>query len=198
MTASTNQIDLAALGLSTEKITTLVVDRLVERLMHGTGYDPDSGADFEIPTDFSKRISSAVQKAIDAKVEQLADRFVIPKVGELIENWKLQATSSWGEPKGEAISFTEYLVQRAEKWVTETVNYDGKSQAELRSSGYTFNGSQSRLAWMIDKHLQYHISGAMQKALATVTESLGKSISDTVRIQLDEAAQKLKVTVATK
>lgn len=197
MTASANQIDLAALGLDAQKLTDLIIDRVVERLFRDRPAFDSDGDEYDVPNDFVKRIEAAVEKAINAKVEQIADRFVIPKVGELIENWKLQATSSWGEPKGEAISFTEYLVQRAERWVTEPVNYEGKNKAEGRDS-YNWHGSQSRLAWMIDKHLQYHISSAMQRALATVTESLGKSISDTVRLQLDEAAQKLKVTVATK
>lgn len=187
MTANST-IDLSALGLDSERLLDLVVDRICEQFLNGDNEEGEYGRER-----VSSRLNDQIKKGIDARVDAIAAEHVLPRVEALVTGWQLQQTSSWGEKKGEPVSFTEYLVKRSEAWISETVNYDGKPKG---NDGYSWIGKQTRLAWMIDQHLQYHISAAMKNALATITASLGKSISDTVKIQLDQLKVKFDVQVS--
>ena len=178
-------INLAALGLSNEALTELIVDNAVERIL--------SGDDEEIGESLTLQAKNRITKEIERKVDALGNELIAPQVSALIDAWTLVKTNEWGERKSEPVSFSEYLVRRAENYLREKVNYDGKTKEE--SGGYNWSAAQERLAYMIDKHLQYHIKQAMEKALATVTTALGASIAETVKIQLAEVTKKLSITV---
>lgn len=179
-------INLAALGLSNEALAELIVDHAVNSVLHGAD-------DEEIGESLRTQARIRITKEIERKVDALGNELIAPQVSALIDAWQLVQTNAWGEAKSEPVSFSEYLVRRAENYLREKVNYDGKTKEE--SGGYSWSPTQERLAYMIDKHLQYHIRQAMEKALATVTTSLGASIAETVRLQLAEATKKLSITV---
>lgn len=93
------------------------------------------------------------------------------------------------------MSFLEYLVDRAEAYLTEKVSFDGKTKAESR--GYSWNGTQTRLSYLVDRHLHYSIEKAMKNALANANKAIVQGLEDTVKLKLGEIQKSLKVTVKT-
>lgn len=173
---------LQAVGLTEDEIQERVIDKIVERVL--AGEEEDYG--------FSRMVKERVQKRIDDAVKDAGDKYVQPKVGELIESVTLQQTNKWGEKTGTPVTFVEYIVQRAEGYMTETVDSHGKSKAE---SDYSWSGTQTRMTQMINQHLHYHIETAMKAILQNANSVLVKGIEGAVKAKLEEMVAKMKVGV---
>ena len=145
---------------------------------------------------FKRKLDAEIKKGIDAAVTALADKHILPHAATMIENITLQETNKWGEKTGQNMTFVEYLVQRAEAYMTEGVNYEGKSKDEAR--GYSWTGTQTRITHMVHEHLHYSIETAMKQSLKDANSSICKGIEEAVKIKLAEALQGLKTTVQTK
>lgn len=184
---------LEVIGLTQEELRERVVARIVTDLLTVEATDSEDGRAYSYTDDsaFAAELQHLVKQRIDDTVASLAEQRVLPDVGTLIENFTLQATNAWGEKTGEKITFTEYLVKRADAWVSERVDSSGKSKEESRDSYW--KGSQTRIAHMIHEHLQYHIAQAINGALRNVTSSIAKSLEETVKIKLAEAVAGLQV-----
>jgi hypothetical protein len=185
---------LALLGLSRSELQELVVARLCADVTTTRTYDED-GDECTVESSLRRDLAKAVREAIDAKVEAIAEEHVLPRVAELVEGVTLQATNRWGEKRGEAKTFIEYMTERAVEYLNEKVNYDGKSRAESRSS--YFEGEQTRITYLVHKHLQYSIETAMKKAYKPANEQIAEALKKTAEIQLRQIADKLKVSVTT-
>jgi hypothetical protein len=181
------------LGLSKEQLTDLVVNQAVEGLLYRRTFD-EMGDDVEVSTDLSRRIEKMIKERIDSKVEEIGDKHVAPVIGNAIESLVLQKTTSWGEKKGEPLSFIEYLVQRADHYMQEPVNSSGKTK---NNDSYNWRANGTRIEFMIDKHLQYHISVAMEKALKDVNSSIAGGIEKAIKIQLEKVLKSVKLSVKT-
>lgn len=190
MTAPT--ISLAALGITEEQLIDRIVETTVQRLLTTVGLDEDG---FEIESDsrLVRNLNELVKKLIDAKVEQLGDQYVKPVIAAGIESLVLQQTNAWGEKTGQPVTFIEYLVQRADAYMTEPVDYNGKAKGE--GSSYDWRKHTTRVSHMIDAHLKYSIEVAMKQALADANASIAKGIAEAVRIALANVQEKLKVEV---
>ena len=187
----TTEISLESLGLSQEALAEKLVDRIAENLLTSLGYDPEGG-EWYGSSPFAKKLDKLVKDRLDQIVNQLAEESILPKVNEIVENLCLQETNKWGEKSGAPVTFREYLVHRAEKWMEEQVNYDGKPKG---TDSYSWKASGTRVAYMIHQHLQYEIERAMKEALATANSSIAKGLHEAVRIKINEVAAKLKVDV---
>lgn len=188
-------ITLEALGLTPQEITDRIVDRYVEQLR--ITYTADENGDrVDRASDFDRAMQKRIAERIDTEVTRLAEMHVLPRVASMVENLVLQKTNSWGEKVGQPVSFVEYLVQRAEVFMTEKVDYKGKSKDEESSYGWT--GTQTRVAHMVNSHLHYSIETAMKAAVANANSAISAGIAETVKIKLGEIAQNLKVKVETK
>jgi hypothetical protein len=91
------------------------------------------------------------------------------------------------------MTFIEYLVARAEAYLREDVNFDGKSKDE--HSGYSWSKSQTRIVWLVNKHLQYSIESAMKDAVKTINDAVTEGLEKTVKVKLEEIAKGLKVNL---
>lgn len=91
----------------------------------------------------------------------------------------------------------EYLISRAETYLTEQVNYEGKSKSE-NGSYSSWSGAQTRLTHLVHKHLNYNVESAMKEAIKNANAVIVGGIEHTVRIKLQEVANALKVEVKTK
>lgn len=176
-----NEITLESLGLTRDDICDRVVDRLCGEL-----------GSYE---DFEGQVQGKVREAVDAAVSKMADEHILPNVHQYLENLCLQETNRWGEAKGKPVTFIEYLVQRAEAWMTEKVDYQGKAKTERDSYSWRENGT--RVEFMIHEHLQYSISTAMKQALADANKTIVGGLQEAVKVKLNEIARKLKVEVKT-
>lgn len=193
-------ITIESLGITPAELLERVVDKLAGTLMAAyVPVSPDPESDEEIleehKSPFMRMLEEKVRAKVDQSVEEIAGRNVLPNVAAFIENYCLQETNRWGEKTGQAMTFTEYLAQRAEHWITEPVNYNGKTKAE---DGYSWSKAQTRIAYMIDKHLQYSIKIAIDAALKDFNSTLSGGLTATVKAQLDEALNKMNVKVGPK
>lgn len=178
-----NKQDLLALGITEED----VLDRLTERILSGAEGDDGYRERFESLT------RKAVKEQVDAILAKAVEDHILPRVAETVDNLTLEETNKWGEKKGTPpATFIEYLVQRAESYIREEVNYNGFAKGEERDS-YNWSKSTTRIAYMINKHLHYSIDTAMKKALGEVDGTVRKGLEDAVKIALAN----IKLTVQT-
>ena len=186
------EIKLEDLGLSTEEIAERVIDRTVDGILRSEGMTDEDGRSVRgEESAFAKKVKAAVVAKIDKAVEDIAAAHVLPNITTYVENLTMQATNSWGEKTGVPITFRDYLVQRAEKWITEPVNYEGKSKGK---DSYNWSPSQTRIAHMIHAHLQYNIDTAIKGALKDLNSNIAKGLADAVKIKLESALAGLKTT----
>lgn len=188
-------MNLQDIGFTKEELQQRVVDQLCGQVMSTTTFD-DIGDEVTFPSDLAKQLKGLVAEQVSATVTALAEKHILPNVSGYIETLTLQETNSWGERTGEPITFIEYLTARAEAYMQEKVDFDGKSKAE--SNGYSWSGKQTRITNLIHRHLQYSIEAAMKDALKIATGSIVTGIQETVKIQLGEISKTLKTSVSVK
>ncbi len=186
---------LEALGITTEDLINRIVDRACEELLSSTDYDEDGAPAGRTKSRLSKELERRIQAHTDAKIQELAEKHVLPNVTAMLETITLRETNRWGEATGQPVTFIEYLVQRADAYMREDVNYEGKSQVE--NGSYTWSKSSTRVAYLINKHLHYSIETAMKQALANANSSIAKGLEGAVKAALETATQQLKVAVTT-
>jgi hypothetical protein len=181
-------MELKDLGLSNEKLTELVVERIVEELHSGEG---------DLVSTIESGVREKAQKAVLAKIEEISRTQVEPRVGELIETLVLRPTNKYGEPIKNAPTptFREYLIQRTEEYITEKVDYQGRPRG---SDSYGWSGTQTRLTHLIHQHLHYEIEQAMKQVIGDANKILAAGLQETVKVKLAEIMAALKVKVATK
>lgn len=181
------------LGLSTNELKELVIERAVERLLIRTELD-EYGDEHERPSRIDADVKKLVKQRIDERVAELGEKHILPNVTQAIESVTIQKTNEWGEAKGDQLTFVEYLVSRAEAYMTEPVNHEGKSKSESNSS-FNWRQADTRMTHAIDKHLKYSIDSAMKKILTDANKTLEQSIKTAVEIKLKEITNGIKVSV---
>lgn len=182
---------LEALGFSKDEIANRIIDRAVAQLLSATDEDED-GYSYGVPSTFAAQIDKVIREKIDAAVVKAGDEVIAPRISELVTGHTMQATNQWGEARGEKITFTEYLVQRASAYMTEQVNYEGKAKG---TDSYSWTAKGTRVAYMIDKHLHYHIDTAMKKALQDANNSIAKGLNEAVRVAISNLTVNVKTEV---
>jgi hypothetical protein len=187
-------IDLEALGLTKEDLQERLIDRLVHEVLTSNMTDED-GASFVSQSTFRRELDKKLKAHIDAAVASMAEQHVLPNVSQYIENLTLTETNRWGEKTGNTVTFIEYLVKRAEDYLTEKVDFQGRSKSE--TSGYGWNGTQTRVTHMVHQHLHYSIDTAMKQAITDANKVIVIGLQETVKQKLAEVSAKLKVDVKT-
>jgi hypothetical protein len=185
-------ITLESLGFTKEELQNRVVDQLCENILSGKGYDED-GAEYYEDSQFKKKLEERLKEHINATIGAIAEKHVLPNVTAYIENLCLQETNKWGEKTGQKVTFIEYLTQRADAYIREDVNYQGKSKSE--GDSYNWSKNTSRISYLINSHLQYAIEGMTKAALANANKSIVGGIEQAVKIQLEQTLGKLKLDV---
>lgn len=183
------------LGMTKEEMIERIVAGAVDRVLLAYGVDED-GDETERQTQLAKRLEKRAKQAIDKAVEGIAQRHVFPGIAQMVENLSLQLTNQWGEKRGATVTFLEYLTSRADSYLREEVNCDGKTREEAQ--GYTWKSSGTRVAFLVHRHLQYSIQTAMQEALVNANSSIVGGIEAAVKIKLREVADSMSVKVTTK
>lgn len=186
-----NEDTLKMLGLSKDELADKLVDRMAEQLLTELTWDED-GTEYREGSGLKQQLTKLVKTHIDGAVQRLADEHVLPRVSEMIENLTLQRTNEWGEKKGQPVTFVEYMIQRAEAYMREEVNFEGKSKTENGNYG-SWSKSGTRVSFMVNKHLHYSIETAMKQALADANKSIAGGINDAVKIGLQNVLAGLKV-----
>jgi len=186
---------LEMLGISKEEMESRIIDRAAQCLLSSTTQDED-GDEYVTSSAFKRTLEKLIIDRIDSSISSLAEKHVLPNVSEYIENLTLTETNKWGEAKGTPLTFIEYLVQRAENYMTEKVSYDGKAKNE--AGGFSWSGTQTRITYLVNSHLHYSIDTAMKQALSVATSQISTGIQETCKVKLGEIAASLKVVTTTK
>lgn len=188
-------LDIEALGFTKQELQDRVVEAVSRKVLESVGYDED-GDEVGTESKFAKTVEKRVRAHIDASINALAEKHILPNVATYIENLTLQETNQWGEKRGKQVTFIEYLTQRADAYMREEVNYEGKAKTE--ANGYSWSKTGTRVAFMVDKHLHYSIESAMRDALAKANSSIVEGLKKAVEVGLDNVRAKLTVDVKTK
>jgi len=186
---------LKTLGITKDEMQTRIINRAVQELLARGSLD--DGDEFETGV-VARKLDELLTQRIEEKVGELADKHVFPQLDMYIEQLTLQKTNEWGEAKGKKTTFIEYLVEHANEYMLEAVDYEGKSRHETRRSGSSFREAGTRISYAIDKHLQYSIETAMEEALSDVNSQLAEGIAKACKIKIKELTETLKVKVETK
>lgn len=184
---------LALIGITREEFREVIIDRAVSNIDRYFGNEDwaDTGGHKHSIT---AHIRGTVQKCVDAYMVKNID----PIVKEKIETIVFEATNKWGEridgaPKK---TFREFLIDRAEKFLREEVNFEGKSRDDMHGSYWT--KSQSRVSHLVHQYLHYRVETAMKEAVKNANTVIVAGIEETVKIKLTEIASALKIDVKTK
>lgn len=190
-----NGVSIEALGFTREEIEQKVIERIVREVMDSV-YTDDEDQEYHRPSQFSQRLEQAVRESIDKAVGAIAEKHILPNVEQYVENVTFQETNRWGEPKKEPIGFKEYLAQRAENYLTEKVDFQGKAKGE--DSFGSWKGEQTRVTFLVHRHLHHTIESVMKDAVKGANERIVGGIEETVKLKLKEISESLKVNVSTK
>lgn len=179
------------LGLSQEELRTRVVNKIAHDLM-SAGYTDENGEECAFDSAILKDLRRCIDETVSERVESYGETHVKPNLVKFIDGMMIQPTNAWGEKKSPAMTFTEFMIKKAEEYVHEKVDYKGKTKGE---DSFGWSASQTRLAHMMHEHLAHNIDQAVKVALRSVNESVGKAIADTAKIKLDEIVKGLQVAV---
>lgn len=191
---ATQELTLESLGIDENVLIGRLVDRLAENVLTSLHYDEDGG-EWRGSNPFANKLTSMVTNRLNQVVEELAGKHVLPRVSEMVESLVLQKTNQWGEKVGQPITFIEYMTQRADAFMREEVNYDGKTKGQ---DSYSWRKAGTRVEYLIDKHLQYNIEKAMVAAVSDANKSLIEGLKEAVNIKLGQIAVQLKTEVKSK
>jgi len=187
------ELTLEALGLSQELVAERVVDQVARGLLYDLGETDEDGNPVERRSKFQDTLRARVQQQIDASVAEVAAKHVLPNISIFLETFMLQETNSWGEKKGNPVTFIEYLIQRADFYMREQVDSEGKSKSE--NNWGSWNGKQTRVTYLVHKHLQYSIETAMKQALADANSAIVGGLEQAIKLKLAEVQNSIKVGV---
>lgn len=185
---------LKALGISPEELGQRIVDQAVDALLSSTGFDPDTEAETRYEFRFKREIEARIQKAVDEKIAALAAVHLIPRVGELIESADMRKTNEWGESKSPPMTFKEYIAYRAEHYMSEDVDINGKSRAEANDSYWRKCGP--RLTVLMQLYIRDHLQKCAAAAVTDVNKVIAKNIEQAARDAIAAASASLKVSVS--
>jgi len=180
---------LNALGLNAKQIENMIVERAVEALLSENGVD-EWGDESERPSDLSSRVSKLVKDRIDAKVNELADAHLMPKIDAHIDSLILQETTTWGEKRGKPMTVIEYLIARAEAYMVEPVDHNGNAKG---GDSYNWRQHSTRIVHAIEKHLQYQIDTAMKESLKVANTTMAKGLHEACRVAINDVAAKFAI-----
>lgn len=185
---------LESLGISPDELGNRIVEQCVETLLNSTGFNPDTEEETRYESHFKREIESRIQKAVDEKIAALAAVHLIPRVGEMIEKADMRKTNTFGEPKGPSMSFKEYIASRAEEYMSENVDYNGKSKAE-DGGNYNWRSEGPRLTVLMRCYIRDTLEKHAKKAVTDVNKVIAKNIETAAREAITAAAASLKVSV---
>lgn len=182
-------ITFEALGFSKEQIAERIIDAAVDRMLHSR-YQDEDGEDVIDVSEFQRRIEKKIVERIDAAVTRVADENIAPQVNSLIENIIIQQTNEWGEKRGQQMTLIQYLTSRAEAWMTEQVDYNGKPKGQ---DSYQWRPNTTRMAYMVNSHLQHSIESAMKDALAQANSTMAKGLHEACRVAINNVAAQFAI-----
>ena len=170
----------------------------------GPEYDPETGPYAEEPPvrpsvpaqKFSTELAAQCTAMLKAEVAKVADATLQPHAEEIIRTQVLQSTNNWGEKKAEPMTFIEYLVARADKYMQEEVNDKGEVDSDRIIYNRNRPPKQSRLSFMIDEVIKAEIKTAMTDAMKRASGLFAEGLAETLKRKAQIMTESLVVKVS--
>lgn len=181
--------------MTKEELQNRVIKVIAYQAM-GMKLDEEDNEHYWSNSSFNQKLQKFIMQYIDESIQKIAEKYVLPHVAEMVENLVLQETNKWGEKIGKPVTSTEYFVLKAENYMTEQVDSNGKSKNEAKDSYWT--GKMSRMEHMVHGNLKYTIEAAMKDVIKTANNALVDGIQETVKVKLNEISESIKIGVSIK
>lgn len=188
-------ISLESLGLSVETMQDRLIEAMIDRFLTSSVSD-DDGEPVVVASQFRQAIQKQILGQVDASVERLIAPALEGSINGYIDSFTIKSTNGYGEPKRDPETITEYIVRRAQEYLTEGVDHQGLSKAEKvrkgSSTSYDHRDQTTRVAYLIDKRLNEEIEKAMKEALATANKAITDGLKSAVVFELNKLTTKMK------
>jgi hypothetical protein len=190
------------IGMDQAELQERVVQGLVEKILGENRHnDTDEDGEYYPRGEVMKEVNALVEAAIKTSVEKIGEEHVYPMADRLITEHIFQKTTTWGEKKGEPLTFVEYLVKRAEEYLVEDVNEKGTSYRETQGHMHSqrdWKSAGPRLVMLVDQTLTKKMRESMNAAAEKINVTLAECLAETAKKELQRIARMLKVEVREK
>jgi len=191
------EITLDSLGISRDELISRLVNELTRKF---TGsiitYDEVNEEKLNKDSLIAEAFKKSVKETLDSAVEGYFNIWIHPSITKYLEDFTVTETNKWGEAKSEPVKFKEYIIKRAESFLTEPVNREGKTRKEY--SGYDFKPTGSRLEhFIIDKYTR-SLHGALEVALSALNKEIAGGLEGCVKNKIAEVTQRFKLVATGK
>lgn len=180
------------LGLSQEQLQDRLIETMADRLLNSNIDCLEDDADSYYSKAMAKELDALITNRIGEAIGRVAEEHVLPRVDELIIGMVFQETNKWGESKKEPLTLKEYVTKVAENYLSEPVNYDGKTK---KQDSYNWKNAQTRLVYAVNDHIQYTLSAALKDATSDISKTFSEGITQTVKAQLEQMKVAFSATI---
>ena len=190
---------LEALGVSAEDLAERIVDQAVHSLLYSTGFNQETEEEVTYENKFKRAIEAKIQQTVDTKISAIAEEHILPRVGEMIEKADMRKTNRYGEPQTPSLTFKEYIAHRAESYMTEDVDYQGKSKADLedkKESTYNWRSCGPRLTVLMRNYIRDSLEASAKAAVSDVNKAIANNIEKAAKEAIAVTAANIKVSVS--
>ncbi len=176
-------------GLSQEQMIDRLIETMADRLLgEDEDYEPEEES-YGLRKTVMDKLDAKIKERIDEQVTKIAEKHVFGAVGQMLENLVFPQTNKFGEAKKEPLTLREYLAKRAEGYMAEEVDRNGKTKSQ---DSYSWRPDSSRLMYAVNENLQYVMNIEVEKAAKSVHGAFAKSVQDAVT----RAIRDLRVSVS--
>jgi hypothetical protein len=182
------EISFKSLDLSEDELQERVIEAIADKILGSAGIN--GALDFSDAV-LRRELNKAVQERMDRGFAELAEKYILPNITTILEELTLQKTNQWGERKGPPCTFIEFFTQCAENYLTEKVDFEGKSAKEQYHGAL----NQTRAVYLIHQQLHHDIEKGMREALRTLEAKLVGGLQKTAADILAELVAKTSIKI---
>lgn len=185
------------LGISQEEMQDRVINAAAEKLLSSSkimSYDDDDSG--EVSTPFAKAMQEFLKDRVSAKVNEMAERELLPKLETFIGDIVFQKTDTWGKPDGDPRTAPEFLRDCCRDYMAEMV--DEKGDPRPKASGYSrdhWYKKSTRAEFLVDRFLDSTMVSVMSEAVKDTNESMAEAIQSTMAEHMTKLLTTFKVNV---
>lgn len=170
---------LKMLGITRKDILDRLVDKLAEELLSESHEDNGGGLAIAVEKELQKRMSDAVSSALA--------NITAPTIAEAIKTFKLTETNTWGEPKKEPKTFTEYLMDHAKEFLAQPVKYNGETD-----TGYSSDKKHTRLVFLAKQSVEKEVLEAVKKMFLEAHQTINAGLMAAIRSEMSNLLIKVE------
>jgi hypothetical protein len=151
------------IGLSQDEVQSRVVEAIADQIVTTASCD-DEGNVHKRRASFVTRMENTVESVIRQRAEKLIDSQLEAVIDKILSSG-FQPVDSYGEPKGEKTTLRDMIKKKAEAFLSERVDKNGKTADRYADPVGT------RLDVAMQKHVDGVCTATVQNELKTAVEA---------------------------